>query len=71
MYRARRHISFASFVWAVVLSFTSLLLPPLGVIDNSVLILIAQVLVLVASCFGLPLPNIIKKNESETDKRNL
>ena len=42
-----------SLAWAFAMSVAGLVLPPLGVIDGSVLILIAQILVFVASLMGL------------------
>ena len=42
-----------SLAWAFAMSVAGLVLPPLGVIDSSVLILIAQILVFVASILGL------------------
>ena len=42
-----------SLAWAFAMSVAGLVLPPLGVIDSSVLILIAQILVFVASMLGL------------------
>lgn len=42
-----------SLAWAFAMSVAGLILPPLGVIDGSVLILIAQILVFVASILGL------------------
>lgn len=42
-----------SLTWAFAMSVAGLILPPLGVIDSSVLILIAQILVFVASLMGL------------------
>lgn len=53
-------------VWASVLSFVALLLPPRGEIDSSVLVLIAQVLLLVATCVGLNLPVIINGTKTVT-----
>ncbi len=40
-------------VAAIALAFTALLLPPPGIIDESALILIAQILVFAASIFGI------------------
>lgn len=50
-------------VWAVVLSAVALMLPPAGTIDASVLILIAQILVLVATILGFNLTNIINHDK--------
>ena len=46
-------ISIASFAVGVVLTFLGLLLPPLGVIDNSVLVAVGQFLTLCATGLGV------------------
>jgi len=46
-------IAIAAFVWALVLSVVALFLPPQGEIDQSVLILVAQLLVLSATMLGV------------------
>lgn len=46
-------ISIAAFVVGVVLTFLGLLLPPLGVIDNSVLVAVGQFLTLCATGLGV------------------
>ena len=46
-------ISIASFIVGVVLTFLGLLLPPLGVIDNSVLVAVGQFLTLCATGLGV------------------
>ena len=46
-------ISVASFIVGVVLTFLGLLLPPLGVIDNSVLVAVGQFLTLCATGLGV------------------
>lgn len=48
--------------WAFLMSIAGLILPPLGVIDNSLLILIAQLLVFIASLLGLSIKNSVTKN---------
>lgn len=48
--------------WAILMSIAGLILPPLGVIDNSLLILIAQLLVFIASLLGLSIKNSVTKN---------
>lgn len=63
MVATRKYIIVACLVWAVLLSFASLVIPPAGEIDSSVLILIAQVLLLVATCVGINLPTIITNHE--------
>lgn len=46
-------VSVASFIVGVILTFLGLLLPPLGVIDNSVLIAVGQFLTLCATGLGV------------------
>lgn len=59
MESTRKYVVCVCVGWSIVLSFLALILPPLGSIDSSVLILIAQVLLLVASCVRVKLPSII------------
>ena len=46
-------IAVASFVWALLLSAVALFLPPQGEIDQSVLLLVAQLLLLTATLLGV------------------
>lgn len=62
MEATKKIVVIGSMAWAVVLSSVALMLPPQGVIDSSVLILIAQVLVLVATILGFHLYPIIKND---------
>lgn len=55
--------------WAIGLSVASLALPPMGVIDNSVLILLAQIIIFIASLVGVELPNIFKQFRNENQGR--
>ena len=55
-----------SLAWAFAMSVAGLVLPPLGVIDSSVLILIAQILVFVASILGLRIKIDTKNGKVET-----
>lgn len=48
------------------MSVAGLLLPPLGVIDSSILILIAQILVFVASIMGLRIKIDAQNGKVET-----
>lgn len=59
MVTTRKYVIGFCILWACVLSFVALVLPPMGEIDSSVLVLIAQVLLLVATCVGLQLPVLI------------
>lgn len=49
----KRKIALASWVAAICLAVLSMLLPPMGVIDGTVLILIAQLFVLCATFLGV------------------
>ncbi|MGM9674194.1 MAG: hypothetical protein ACI3X9_01830 [Bacteroidaceae bacterium] len=49
----KRRLALASWVVAVVLSIAALLLPPMGCIDHSVLLLVAQFLLLCATFLGV------------------
>ena len=55
-----------SLTWAFAMSVAGLILPPLGVIDSSILILIAQILVFVASILGLRIKIDAKNGKAET-----
>ena len=46
-------IAFLSWLSAVLFGTAGMLLPPLGVIDNSILMLIAQLLILCATLLGV------------------
>ena len=46
-------IAIVAFAWAVVVSTIALFLPPQGEIDQSVLLLVAQLLVLTATLLGV------------------
>ena len=46
-------VSIASFVVGVILTFLGLLLPPMGVIDNSVLVAVGQFLTLATTGLGV------------------
>ena len=55
-------LALASWVVAVILSTVALLLPPAGYIDHSVLLLVAQFLLLCATFLGVDsYVNLIKK----------
>lgn len=53
-------MSFVALVWAIGLSITSLIMPPMGAIDPSVLILIAQIIIFIATMVGVALPAAFK-----------
>lgn len=55
-----------SLTWAFAMSVAGLILPPLGVIDSSILILIAQILVFVASILGLRIKIDAQNGKVET-----
>lgn len=62
MERIKTIIAVCSFFWACVISAVALMLPPAGVIDSTVLVLVAQLLVLVSTIVGINLPIIINRN---------
>lgn len=49
----KRILAVASFVFAIIFALLGILLPPLGVIDSSINLLIAQLLVLTATLIGV------------------
>jgi len=51
----KKYLSVASFVCAMLFATAGMWIPPQGEIDSSVLILIAQLLVLCATFLGAPL----------------
>ena len=55
-----------SLTWAFAMSVAGLILPPMGVIDSSILILIAQILVFVASIMGLRIKIDAQNGKVET-----
>jgi purine-cytosine permease-like protein len=55
-----------SLTWAFAMSVAGMILPPLGVIDSSILILIAQILVFVASIMGLRIKIDAQNGKVET-----
>lgn len=54
-------MAFIALAWAIGLSVASLIIPPAGVIDSSVLVLLAQVIVFIATLVGVSLPNVFNK----------
>lgn len=68
MEKTKLSIVVGAFLWAVVISAVALMLPPRGVIDSSVLILVAQLLILVSTIVGVNLPVIIKQNGNNHPK---
>lgn len=51
--RAKKTLAYFAFFFAIVFALLGLLLPPMGVIDASVNMLIAQLLVLCATLLGI------------------
>lgn len=49
----KKFCSVTSFIAAIIIGFLALWMPPLGVIDNSVLWFVAQLLVFTASILGI------------------
>lgn len=58
----RQYLVAICLTWAILMSIAGLVLPPLGVIDNSLLILIAQLLVFIASLLGISIKNSVSKD---------
>lgn len=58
---AKGVMSYVALVWAIGLSIASLIMPPLGVIDSSVLILIAQIIIFISTLVGITLPSSFTK----------
>lgn len=65
----RRTMSIIALLWAIGLSITSLLMPPAGVIDASVLILLAQIIVFIATLTGITLPSMFNKLETNNSRK--
>ena len=62
-------IAIASFLCAVAFACAALIIPPKGVIDSSVLVLIAQLLILCATFLGVEsYVDIIKRKTNEHQK---
>lgn len=49
----KRYLAVASFLFAIIFALLGILLPPIGVIDSSINLLIAQLLVLTATLIGV------------------
>lgn len=62
----RHYLVAICLAWAILMSIAGLVLPPLGVIDNSLLILIAQLLVFIASLLGISIKNSVSKDAAST-----
>lgn len=62
----RQYLVAICLTWAILMSIAGLVLPPLGVIDNSLLILIAQLLVFIASLLGISIKNSVSKDAATT-----
>lgn len=69
----RNTMAVIALLWAIALSVVSLILPPKGVIDSSVLILVAQIVIFIATLIGIALPasftNLIKNNGNPDSKK--
>lgn len=62
-------LALASWVVAVLLSVLALLLPPMGYVDHSVLLLVAQFLLLCATFLGVDgYVRLIRSYRSESDR---
>ena len=68
----KQKLALASWVVAVILSVVALLLPPTGVIDYSVIILVAQFLLLCAAFLGVDsYVNMIKSHYGKSEENRL
>lgn len=56
-------VSYISLLWAIGLSIASIFMPPMGVIDSSVLVLIAQIIIFIATILGLSLPDCFSRSK--------
>lgn len=67
----RNYMAFVALAWAIGLSVVSLILPPAGVIDSSVLILIAQIIIFIATLVGIALPSYFNRlsNANNSSKK--
>lgn len=67
----RNYMAFVALAWAIGLSVASLILPPAGVIDSSVLILIAQIIIFIATLVGIALPSYFNRlsNANNSNKK--
>lgn len=67
----RFYMAFVALAWAIGLSVASLILPPAGVIDSSVLILIAQIIIFIATLVGIALPSYFNRlsNANNSSKK--
>lgn len=54
-------MAFVALFWAIGLSVAAMMTPPEGEIDSSVLILLAQIIVFVATLTGISLPEFFDK----------
>lgn len=61
-------MALACLVWAIAVSIAAMIIPPAGVIDSSVLVLIAQIFVLIATLIGISLPSSIHKYVNQDKK---
>lgn len=74
MQMIKKIISVASFTAAIVIGFCALFIPPLGIIDSSVLWFVAQLLVFTSSLLGTnfsvdTLSKIVKTNTKEDSQK--
>lgn len=67
MTNLKKLIGIVSFLISIVIGFIALYMPPVGIIDNSVLWFIAQLLVFTANLFGFS--NVFEANKDvQSDK---
>lgn len=65
----KKTVAWVALAWAIVLSITSLIMPPMGEIHNSVLILIAQIIVFICTLVGISVPENVKSLFNGTNSK--
>lgn len=63
-------MAFIALAWAIGLSVASLTIPPAGVIDSSVLVLVAQIIIFITTLVGVVLPDIFSKFSRNADSHS-
>lgn len=64
----RNIMALIALAWAIGLSVASLIIPPRGVIDSSVLVLLAQIIVFTATLAGIALPKTFANGNQDNKK---
>lgn len=69
MDKVKISLALGAFLWAIIISCVALFMPPEGEISASVLLLIAQLLVLVSSLVGFNFPLIMNNNADKSNSK--